>query len=701
MSNPLYIYHMYTRLIGSRGLVKMSRAFEKQFYNRASVIGSLSGWLYKVICFLCLFLCSSWLFANEDVINFKGGRLFYKPAYNQNNIIITRCFDCPSVLILPKEINGKIVTEIGDSAFSDKGLTAVSIPNTVTIIGSSAFARNQLTSMKIPENVTTIWQNAFASNQLTSLTFLGDSLTAIHSSAFGENFLTNVTIPNSVTDIGSFAFQRNRLWSLDLGSSVKNIGWCAFCYNSLSSVTIPESVTYLDSYAFGFNKFYRVTFLGDRPQMHITSPFGFNAQHLQPSFHYCNDRAGWPGDDIDIGNGWYITPISKLCADSDNDGVGDNADAFPLDSNETLDTDSDGVGNNADTDDDGDGIEDVSDPLPLDYFNGFTAELNGESFTLTGCSTSCPEDLVIPNTIGGIKVASIESYAFNANYLTSVTILDSITNIGNYAFANNQLTSVTLPDSLVTIGNEAFKGNQLISVILPSRLVSLGQGAFRNNNLKNITIPSTVVSIGNGAFKDNQLANITIPRNLVSIGNNAFNNNNLASATFFGQRPTLNIENSFLGNSDLAIVSYCAGMIGWPGEAIKKSLGQYITPEVTTVNNDNDCDGFDNANDAFPDDPFESIDTDTDGVGNNADTDDDGDGIFDSLDTYPLDPTNQPIQQLDIDGNGQADALTDSLLITRYMFGFRGEALIDGAVGEGATRTTSAEIEAYLEALIP
>ena len=34
-------------------------------------------------------------------------------------------------------------------------------------------------------------------------------------------------------------------------------------------------------------------------------------------------------------------------ADSDMDGVGDNADAFPNDASETLDTDGDGVGDNA------------------------------------------------------------------------------------------------------------------------------------------------------------------------------------------------------------------------------------------------------------------------------------------------------------------------------------------------------------------
>ena len=46
-------------------------------------------------------------------------------------------------------------------------------------------------------------------------------------------------------------------------------------------------------------------------------------------------------------------------------------------------------------------------------------------------------------------------------------------------------------------------------------------------------------------------------------------------------------------------------------------------------------------------------------------------------------------------------ALTDALIILRYMFGFNGDALIDDAVAEDATRTSSEEIEAYLGSLMP
>jgi len=49
--------------------------------------------------------------------------------------------------------------------------------------------------------------------------------------------------------------------------------------------------------------------------------------------------------------------------DDDNDGVLDEADAFPLDPTESVDTDGDGIGNNADPDDDNDGLSDTDDGL--------------------------------------------------------------------------------------------------------------------------------------------------------------------------------------------------------------------------------------------------------------------------------------------------------------------------------------------------
>jgi len=56
---------------------------------------------------------------------------------------------------------------------------------------------------------------------------------------------------------------------------------------------------------------------------------------------------------------------------------------------------------------------------------------------------------------------------------------------------------------------------------------------------------------------------------------------------------------------------------------------------------------------------------------------------------------------LDIDGNGEVKPLTDGLLLLRYLFGFKGDSLINNAVANNATRQTATEIEAYLASKMP
>jgi hypothetical protein len=57
--------------------------------------------------------------------------------------------------------------------------------------------------------------------------------------------------------------------------------------------------------------------------------------------------------------------------------------------------------------------------------------------------------------------------------------------------------------------------------------------------------------------------------------------------------------------------------------------------------------------------------------------------------------------ELDIDGDGKSTALTDGLLLIRYLFGFSGDALISGAISDGANRDTAEAVEAYLKVRMP
>ena len=56
---------------------------------------------------------------------------------------------------------------------------------------------------------------------------------------------------------------------------------------------------------------------------------------------------------------------------------------------------------------------------------------------------------------------------------------------------------------------------------------------------------------------------------------------------------------------------------------------------------------------------------------------------------------------LDIDGNGTMDALTDGLLLLRYLFDVRGESLVNGAVSTSAIRTTADQILQYIGSFLP
>ena len=54
---------------------------------------------------------------------------------------------------------------------------------------------------------------------------------------------------------------------------------------------------------------------------------------------------------------------------------------------------------------------------------------------------------------------------------------------------------------------------------------------------------------------------------------------------------------------------------------------------------------------------------------------------------------------LDIDGNGQYDALTDGLLIVRYLFGLTDSSLTNGTLGSNATRTEPSQIVSLLDSM--
>ena len=115
-------------------------------------------------------------------------------------------------LTIPTTINGRTVTKIGNSAFSNQNLCEeIVFPESLEIIGDSAFENcTSLTEIHIPSSVTEIGDEAFKGcNGVTELIFEDDSnLYYIGSYAFyGCTSLEEVTIPSSVVFIRKSAFE--------------------------------------------------------------------------------------------------------------------------------------------------------------------------------------------------------------------------------------------------------------------------------------------------------------------------------------------------------------------------------------------------------------------------------------------------------------------------------------------------------------
>lgn len=385
-------------------------------------------------------------------------------------------------------------------------------------------------------------------------------------------------------------------------------------------------------------------------------------------------------------------------------------------------------------------------------------EIGNEAFWQTGLN-----EIVIPDSVVNVgdssfiniyatslKIGSgtetIGYRAFKGNSFTSLVIPDSVTSIGVGAFqsfqtqppySGNSFTDLVIPDSVISIGAGAFAGNSLINVTISNNLTTLPQGLFQDNDIQTIVIPDRVAVIESNVFYGNPLTSLSFPKNIAEISY-LTDSRDFMFAQFLGNRPRLP-ENSDPFKDSSPYVTYCPDTTGWPGTVIFDAQPAALDCEadgVLDVNDfyplisvrgytdsdgdgspdecdspcqetgmsadkDDDNDGLDDQFDDLPLNFNEQTDTDGDGIGNNADIDDDGDGVIDTDDLYPLDSTKQSQKLLDIDGNNKVDALTDGLMILRYVFGLRGTALMNGTIATDATRISAEDIELYLKMLMP
>lgn len=181
--------------------------------------------------------------------------LLYELNEDGESYSVTSIGNCQeTAVVIAKYYNGKLVTAIGENAFSRSSIVSIVIPDTITIIEKYAFYYcDDLLSVLIPDSVVTIDDDAFNSCLTLSTVTLGCNIETIGNRAFVACWaLTEITIPNSVTSIGEYALgECHQLKAVNFECSITTIAAMLF-YNcrSLEKIIIPDSVTAIKNSAF-------------------------------------------------------------------------------------------------------------------------------------------------------------------------------------------------------------------------------------------------------------------------------------------------------------------------------------------------------------------------------------------------------------------------------------------------------------------
>ncbi len=378
-------------------------------------------------------------------------------------------------IIIPSEINGKQVTEIGDVAFA---------------------GCDSLINVTIPDSVNKISRNAFRSCKNLESVTIGNGVEQIGDYAFllCEN-LININIGNNVKQIGDMAFYGcTELTSVTLPDSVTSIGEQAFVdCKKLTSIIIPSSVTEIGIYALG----YIDTFIPDAGGGLVQTDFTIMGVTDSAAEKYA-DENGLDFLAIDeIQTNDFIYEINE---DDSITITGYNGN----DGNVVIPSEIDGKKVTA--------IKDEA----FDEFDSIT------SITIPDSVTSIGEDAFFAcENLTSINVEQNNEYyssdengiLFNKDKTVLIT------------YPQGRQGTYEIPYTVIEIGNNAFRFCQeLTEVDIPYGVTIIGDNAFRScTKLTDITIPEGITSIGAMAFFDcTEITEVTIPKTVSEIGMNAF-----------------------------------------------------------------------------------------------------------------------------------------------------------------------------------
>ncbi len=190
--------------------------------------------------------------ASESRTTVEGLEYF---VTENNTVTITGWSGDKTEVIIPKEIEGLAVTQIGMNAFFEKEIISISIPEGVTDIGACAFSDcENLLKIELPDSVSGIGWYAFRNCGSLSEIFLPENLTWLGGAAFANcRALTAINIPKGLTYLDELTFSGcTGLKSIDVPEGVTQIRASVFSgCEGLTTVHLPESLN-----SFGDNAFH-------------------------------------------------------------------------------------------------------------------------------------------------------------------------------------------------------------------------------------------------------------------------------------------------------------------------------------------------------------------------------------------------------------------------------------------------------------
>ena len=128
------------------------------------------------------------------------------------------------------------------------------------------------------------------------------------------------------------------------------------------------------------------------------------------------------------------------------------------------------------------------------------------------------------------RITTIDGRVFSAETKYDLNTGKDKPKYNDYA---QYLTNITLPNSIETIGVEAFYGTPLTEIIIPDSATHIAVGAFRNcKNLKSVKLSKNTKDIGMFAFANTAITSIEIPNSVIYIHDDAFRNTQLSGELY-------------------------------------------------------------------------------------------------------------------------------------------------------------------------